>query len=128
MTNLICNAIEAMTGVMNRPRCLVVVTRNDTEGMAVVSVEDTGVGFDPGHAQRLFAPAFTTKAHGMGIGLSISRAIVDAHGGQLAATSCEGSGAVFSFTVPLWRGCASAGRATTPQSKRAGRIETMDRA
>jgi signal transduction histidine kinase len=67
----------------------------------LVEVRDTGPGLEPGHAERLFEPFFTTKAEGLGIGLSISRSIVEAHGGRLWAESIRSHGAVFRFSLPL---------------------------
>lgn len=66
----------------------------------MVSVKDTGTGVDPKDIDRIFNPLFTTKPHGMGMGLAISRSIIDAHGGRLWATANEGRGATFQFTLP----------------------------
>ena len=67
----------------------------------MVSVEDTGKGLEPGAADRIFNPMFTTKKHGMGMGLSICRSIIEAHGGQLWVTADKPRGAIFHFTVPV---------------------------
>jgi signal transduction histidine kinase len=97
--NLVRNASDAMVTVDGRPRQLTVFTK--TEGDDVqVSVEDSGVGFDPATADRLFQSFFTTKQEGMGVGLSLSRSIVEAHHGRLWATRNEGPGATFTFSLP----------------------------
>jgi len=67
----------------------------------VVDVRDSGIGLDPHHAERVFEAFYTTKSEGMGMGLSISRSIVEAHGGRLWASANEPSGAVFQFTLPI---------------------------
>src|SRR5205085_2529311 len=97
--NLVINAIEAMQPVKDRLRELVIRTRQD-EGQVLVTVSDCGVGVAAENADRLFDAFFTTKSSGMGMGLSICRSIVDAHGGRLSA-SCAGPGATFQFTLPL---------------------------
>jgi PAS domain S-box-containing protein len=100
MLNLILNAADAMRAVADRPRDLKVATARDEAGRARVSVTDSGVGFNPQDAARLFDPFYTTKAEGMGIGLSISRSIIEAHEGRLAAAANDGPGATFSFWIP----------------------------
>jgi PAS domain S-box-containing protein len=97
--NLVINAIEAMQPVKDRLRELVIRTRQD-EGQVLVTVSDCGVGVAAENADRLFDAFFTTKSSGMGMGLSICRSIVNAHGGRLSA-SCAGPGATFQFTLPL---------------------------
>jgi PAS domain S-box-containing protein len=97
--NLVINAIEAMQPVRGRLRELVIRTRQD-EGQVLVTVSDCGVGVAAENADRLFDAFFTTKSSGMGMGLSICRSIVNAHGGRLSA-SCAGPGATFQFTLPL---------------------------
>lgn len=96
--NLIRNAIDAMTGSERRELSINVAT--DDAGMATVTVADTGPGIRPDVADQLFQPFVTTKRTGMGVGLSICRTIVEAHGGKIWAGANEGGGAVFSFTVP----------------------------
>jgi C4-dicarboxylate-specific signal transduction histidine kinase len=98
--NLAMNAIEAMSTVTDRPRELTIATRIAAPGSLTVMVRDTGVGLDAAAAGRIFDPFFTTKVNGMGMGLSICRSIVQAHGGRLAAAPNEGGGAVFQFTLP----------------------------
>jgi two-component system sensor kinase FixL len=71
-----------------------------TPGEVTVEVRDTGVGIDPAQMDQLFAPFYTTKARGMGMGLSISRSIIEAHGGHLGASPNAGPGATFYFSVP----------------------------
>jgi C4-dicarboxylate-specific signal transduction histidine kinase len=100
LLNLIVNAIEAMSTVNNRPRELAIVTTQGTDGV-VVEVRDSGVGVDPERAERVFEAFYTTKTEGIGIGLSISRSIVEAHGGRLWASTNEPHGAVFRLSLPL---------------------------
>jgi two-component system, LuxR family, sensor kinase FixL len=100
MINLIINGIEAMTDVHDRPRELTIRTVSVTPTMAIVEVRDTGTGVDPRDLDRLFQSFYTTKAEGIGMGLSISRNIVEAHGGQLEAVPNEPRGAIFRFTLP----------------------------
>lgn len=97
MLNLLRNAIDAMTNAPRRE--LVVSTRLVGEDMVEVKVADTGPGISPEVASRLFQPFVTTKPQGMGIGLSISRSIIESHGGQILAESDPGSGTVFRFTL-----------------------------
>jgi PAS domain S-box-containing protein len=97
--NLILNAVEAMTSVEEGERELLIST--ESQGSAiVVAVRDTGPGVDPEHLDRIFKPFYTTKASGIGMGLSICRSIVDAHGGQLRAEANQSRGTVFHFTLP----------------------------
>jgi C4-dicarboxylate-specific signal transduction histidine kinase len=98
--NLVMNGIEAMQSVTDRPRELVVRSCQDETQQVLVSVADCGVGIAAENVDRLFNPFFTTKSSGMGMGLSICRSIVEAHGGRLWATTCEPRGALFQFTIP----------------------------
>jgi PAS domain S-box-containing protein len=98
--NLLLNALEAMTGIDDGPRCLLVKTESGTEECVQVSVADTGVGFDVHEPMRLFDAFYTTKPGGMGIGLSVSKSIIDSHDGRLWATENESGGATFSFSIP----------------------------
>jgi signal transduction histidine kinase len=100
MLNLIVNAIQSMSGVEDGNREVhISTTRIDPEGVCV-AVRDTGHGLRPESLPRLFEPFYTTKPDGMGMGLSICRSIIEAHGGRLWATSCEPRGALFQFTIP----------------------------
>jgi PAS domain S-box-containing protein len=101
MINLVMNGIEAMQSVTDRPRELVVRSGRDEPGQALISVADCGVGISAENADRLFNAFFTTKASGMGMGLSICRSIVEAHDGRLWATANAPHGATFQFTLPV---------------------------
>jgi signal transduction histidine kinase len=101
MINLVMNGIEAMQSVTDRPRELVIRSRQNEPQQMLVSVTDCGVGLSAEDADRLFNAFFTTKSGGMGMGLSICRSIVEAHGGRLSAFGNEGSGATFQFVLPL---------------------------
>jgi len=99
LLNLIMNSIEAMTGVTNQSRVLGVESRIEESGSVLVAVRDSGTGLSA-EEDRVFTPFFTTKANGMGLGLPISRSLIEGHGGRLWAASNSPCGAVFSFTVP----------------------------
>jgi len=101
LLNLILNAIEAMSSVQDRPRELAIVSRRSDGNAVMVEVRDSGPGLDARAAERVFEAFYTTKPEGIGIGLSISRSIVEAHGGRLWVNPNEPYGAVFRFTVPL---------------------------
>jgi len=99
MLNLIVNAIQSMSGVEDGNRELHISTVSiEPEGVCV-AVRDTGHGLRPESLPRLFEPFYTTKPDGMGMGLSICRSIIEAHGGRLWATNCEPRGALFQFTI-----------------------------
>jgi PAS domain S-box-containing protein len=98
--NLLRNASDAMSGVEDRPRQLLIRTERDEGECVRLSVQDAGVGFDPQAADRLFEAFYTTKNDGMGIGLSVSRSIIESHQGRLWAAPNDGPGATFSFTLP----------------------------
>jgi PAS domain S-box-containing protein len=98
--NLVMNGIEAMQSVTDRPRELVIRSRQDETQQVLVSVTDCGVGISAENADRLFTAFFTTKSSGMGMGLSICRTIMEAHGGRLWATANTPPGATFQFTLP----------------------------
>jgi C4-dicarboxylate-specific signal transduction histidine kinase len=104
--NLIINALEAMTSVSEASRELLITTRHDVGGV-LVTVRDSGPGVSPESFEHLFDAFYTTKPDGMGMGLSICRSIVEAHGGRLWASRDVGPGATFQFTLPV---------ATTPPS------------
>jgi signal transduction histidine kinase len=97
--NLVLNAVEAMGSVAERARTLTIRTENDATGIRV-AVHDSGPGIDPEHLQRVFDPFYTTKDSGLGMGLSICRSIIAAHGGRLWADAGQPRGAVFQFTLP----------------------------
>jgi PAS domain S-box-containing protein len=101
--NLVRNASDAMSAVEDRPRQLVIRTERDEGDRVRLTVQDTGVGLDPQAADRLFDAFYTTKGDGMGIGLSVSRSIIEAHQGRLWATGNDGPGATFSFSIPCRR-------------------------
>jgi C4-dicarboxylate-specific signal transduction histidine kinase len=99
--NLIVNAIQAMSGIGEGARELVIgIDAVPSEGGVRVGVRDTGPGLSPESLSRLFEPFYTTKPEGMGMGLSICRSIIEAHGGRLWAIPCEPQGALFQFTIP----------------------------
>jgi two-component system sensor kinase FixL len=98
LVNLLRNAVEAMSGAPRRE--LKVTSLAGAGNMAMIRVSDTGMGISPDVAAQLFSPFFTTKETGMGVGLSICRTIVEAHGGRIGAEPNPGGGAVFFFTVP----------------------------
>ena len=98
--NLILNAADAMSEVCDRPRNLLIVTARQDASSVQLSVRDSGPGIDPQNLGRLFDAFYTTKTHGMGVGLSISRSIIESHKGRLWATANEGPGATFSFSIP----------------------------
>ena len=100
--NLVMNGMEAMAPVTDRPRELKILSRRDAD-QVLVAVQDSGVGIDPGEVDRLFNAFFTTKPNGMGMGLSICRSIIEAHGGKLWASRNVGTGATFQFTLPAYR-------------------------
>lgn len=101
--NLVINAIEAMSAVSG-PRELLITSRRDESGSVLVGVHDNGVGFDEKNAAQLFDAFFTTKRHGLGMGLSISRTTIEAYGGHLWAAKNDGGGATFQFTLPTSNG------------------------
>jgi PAS domain S-box-containing protein len=103
LLNLVMNGMEAMATVTDRPRELLIRSRPHEENQVLVAVHDTGVGIDPKDLDQLFNAFFTTKPAGMGIGLSICRSIVEAHGGRLWATPNAAYGATFHFALPgIW--------------------------
>jgi len=100
LLNLIMNGIEAMRAVTERPKTLAITSEPVEPSGVLVAVEDTGTGLDPATADRIFDPFFTTKSDGLGMGLSICRSIIDAHGGRLWVSPGVLYGTVFRFTVP----------------------------
>jgi signal transduction histidine kinase len=98
--NLLRNGIEAMVASATWPRRLLIRGQVHDSRSVLVAVQDSGVGLDPQQIDQLFKTFFTTKSDGMGMGLAISRSIVEAHGGRLWATPHSGPGATFQFTLP----------------------------
>jgi signal transduction histidine kinase len=105
--NLIVNAIQAMSGSAGDMRNLNISTANTASEGVFVAVRDSGPGLTPDNVERLFEPFYTTKPGGMGMGLSISRSIIEAHGGRLTAMANTPRGAIFQFTLPLRPSVAS---------------------
>ena len=106
--NLLRNATDAMAGVEDRPRQLLVRTRREGDDRVRLSVQDSGMGVSPQDFERLFEAFYTTKSGGMGIGLSVSRSIIERHHGRLWIEPNDGPGATFSFSIP----CGPAGATT----------------
>jgi PAS domain S-box-containing protein len=98
--NLVRNASDAMSTVDDRPRQLLIMTEPGEGDQVCLSVQDAGIGFDPQAMKKLFEAFYTTKNDGMGIGLSVSRSIIESHHGRLWATPNDGPGATFSFSIP----------------------------
>jgi len=101
--NLVMNGIEAMSRVEERPRELIIRTQNDDAGQVQVTVQDSGTGLDPQSRERMFEAFYTTKHGGMGMGLSISRSIIQNHGGRLWAVANEGPGISLQFTITKYQ-------------------------
>jgi C4-dicarboxylate-specific signal transduction histidine kinase len=99
LMNLMMNSIDAMKDVNGR-RELTVQSQRGENGQVLISVTDTGIGLPPQQADQIFNAFFTTKPHGTGMGLRISRSIIESHGGRLWATGASGRGATFQFTLP----------------------------
>jgi C4-dicarboxylate-specific signal transduction histidine kinase len=98
--NLFLNASDAMSDVHDRPRQLVIRTEREEGNRVRLNVQDAGIGFDAQTADKLFDAFYTTKSDGMGIGLSVSRSIIESHHGRIRATPNDGPGATFSFSLP----------------------------
>jgi signal transduction histidine kinase len=107
IVNLILNGIEAMSDVAGRPRRLLIRSTLRGSDEVLVAVSDSGVGIAPKDEKRIFDAFFTTKAQGMGMGLSISHSIIESHGGRLWASPNSDYGATLQFTLPAERGRAS---------------------
>jgi two-component system sensor kinase FixL len=105
--NLLMNAIEAMEGVVDRPRELLIRTSLDQDDNVELEVRDSGTGISEEHHERLFSPFFTTKADGMGMGLSICRSIVQDHEGRIWASQANGYGTTMHVSLPAHRGRAT---------------------
>ena len=104
--NLVLNAVEAMSSVDTGARELSIRTEQNDTGGVLVAVRDSGPGIAPAHVKRIFDPFYTTKNTGTGMGLSICRSIIDAHGGRLWVDANESPGAVFVFTLPAPQGAS----------------------
>jgi PAS domain S-box-containing protein len=102
--NLVMNAVEAMASVTDRARVLAITSHRAKDGSPIVTVEDSGLGLDSANAERIFDAFFTTKPGGMGMGLSISTSIIEAHGGRLWASPNSPHGTAFHFTLPIGGG------------------------
>jgi signal transduction histidine kinase len=100
LPNLLMNAIEAMAAVVDRERLLKIRSEALENGQVRVSISDTGVAIAADTMKRLFEPFFKTRAQGVGMGLAISRSIIDAHGGRLWVESVSNRGAIFLFILP----------------------------
>jgi C4-dicarboxylate-specific signal transduction histidine kinase len=103
LLNLVVNGMDAMSGTEESKRILTICGRRETRGgksKCLISVQDAGTGINSEEMKQLFEAFYTTKPQGMGMGLAISRSIVEAHGGQLWAENNQGSGAIFLFCVP----------------------------
>jgi C4-dicarboxylate-specific signal transduction histidine kinase len=101
LLNLVMNSVDALHGVSGRSRSLVITSGRDRgTGQATMKVTDSGIGVDPKLFEKLFEPFFTTKVEGMGMGLSVSRSIIERHGGQLWASPNQGPGATFHVLLP----------------------------
>jgi C4-dicarboxylate-specific signal transduction histidine kinase len=108
IANLVMNAVDATSAVADRARVLRVKTAVNESHQLLITVEDTGTGIDPSDLDRIFDPFYTTKSHGMGMGLSICRSIIEMHGGRLTVARGEPEGAVFQVALPT--GGSGAGR------------------
>ena len=100
MLNLLLNAAEAMSSIDDRERLVRVRSEKNNGGGALIAVEDAGPGVAPENAKRIFDAFFTTKAEGMGMGLSICRSIVESHGGRITVAKAVPQGTVFQVTLP----------------------------
>ncbi len=118
--NLIRNAADAMSAVDDRPRQLVIRSERDEDDRVRLTVQDAGVGFEPENADRLFESFYTTKNDGMGIGLSVSRSIIESHQGRLWARLNNGPGAAFSFSIPCAPGALQRGDSISGSRKPPG--------
>jgi PAS domain S-box-containing protein len=104
LLNLLLNGVEAMRAVTDRPRELIVQSQKEEADAIRIAVQDSGTGIDPQHLERIFTAFFTTKPAGLGMGLPISRSIIEAHGGRLWATPNVGPGVTMQFTLPTGDG------------------------
>jgi signal transduction histidine kinase len=100
LVNLIINATDAMSAVKNRARVLRIRSEVHKLNGVLITVEDCGIGIDPQNLDRIFQPFFTTKSHGMGMGLSICRSIIESHEGSLSVTPAQPHGSIFHISLP----------------------------
>lgn len=107
LLNLVVNAVDSLSAVTGRQRILCIRTEHPESDGVCVAVQDTGMGIKPEDLGRLFEPFYTTKPNGLGMGLAVSRSIVEAHGGRLWAAPNHGHGATFQFTLPIHDGGGS---------------------
>ncbi len=107
LMNLMMNALDALSEVIDLPRILTIRADRDSSNSVCVAVQDSGIGIDPERMKHIFEPLQTTKTHGLGLGLSISRSIIEAHGGRLWMTPNDGPGVTFRFTLPVQNGGAT---------------------
>jgi C4-dicarboxylate-specific signal transduction histidine kinase len=105
--NLLINGVEAMAPITDRPRQMLIRSQQQEAGRVHVAVQDSGIGIDSETAERLFSAFFTTKPSGMGMGLSISRSIIQSHGGRLWVTVNDGPGVTIHFSIPQYKEEAS---------------------
>ena len=101
--NLVMNGIEAMAALTDRSREIIIATQRRESGSVLVSVHDTGAGIESKEFDKIFDAFYTTKAEGLGMGLAISRSIIEEHGGKLSAVPANGIGSTFQFTLPAYR-------------------------
>ena len=112
--NLLQNASDAMSAVDGRPRTLLIKTERDERDHVLLTMQDAGVGFEPQNQDRLFEAFYSSKSGGMGIGLSVSRSIIEAHHGRLWAAPNDGPGATFAFSIPCRSECITAPTVSAP--------------
>jgi C4-dicarboxylate-specific signal transduction histidine kinase len=101
------NALDAMSAVIDRSRILSIRVDMDSPNSVLIAMQDTGIGIEPERMKQIFEPFHTTKTHGLGLGLSISRSIIEAHGGSLWMTPNDGPGVTFQFTLSVQNGGAT---------------------
>jgi signal transduction histidine kinase len=100
LLNLVMNSLDALSEVAERPRLITIEAKIESADSITIAVQDNGVGIDPQRMKEIFEPFYTTKSEGLGLGLSISRSIIEAHGGRFEVTLNQGPGVRFSFTLP----------------------------
>lgn len=125
--NLVMNAMDAIAGANCAERLVIGRTSTVDGACAEVSIEDSGPGIPPGKSEQIFEPFFTTKEGGMGMGLSITRTIVENHGGRIRAENRSDGGAVFCLTLPLLQPVTDIGEESLERANGCGRLETPSR-